>query len=526
MTSIPRLALLSAWNKTGIVDQASILADLGWTLISTGGTARTLADAGLEVIEITDLTGEPERFDGRVKTLHPAIHASILARRSVISDMDELNRSTWAPIDLVHVDLYPFTENSDSLPLVEAVELIDIGGVALLRAAAKNYTDVLVSCKASTLSSIVAELTPVEGDPIHISAQRRMDLAAQAFTATTTHDAAIADRLWRELGTEPQNRPMLFVTHPSDPLRYGENPDQSASRHSILSPPSLRDGFSTLMDQHSGGPLSYNNLLDLEAAVGLARGISTPPSSLVGCVIIKHNNPCGVAVAKTAEEAWSNALASDEESAFGCVVAFTSPIDVATSERIGDHFLEAVISPSIEKSALTHLSRKERRRILTLNDSMGKGLASSIQFRSVEGSILIQQPSQQYETDDFCLVGKVAFPPLDDVSIRLGMAVTKWASSNCIVLTVGHSTVGIGPGQTSRVEAARIALRRAGAKSKGSVMWSDAFLPFPDTVEIAAEAGVLAIVQPGGSIRDEAVTEAADRLGVAMIHTGRRLFRH
>ena len=526
MNESPRLALLSAWDKTGIAEQASILVDLGWTLISTGGTARNLTDAGLEVIEITDLTGEPERFDGRVKTLHPAIHASILARRGVSSDMDELTRSSWAPIDLVHIDLYPFNDHSEMVPLTEAIELIDIGGVALLRAAAKNHIDVLVSCNPSILSSIVAELSEINGDPTHIDIQRRMELAALAFTTTTTHDAAITDRLWRELDPEPQNRPMLFVTDPIESLRYGENPDQGASRHSILSPPSLSDGFTSLMKQHSGGPLSYNNLLDLEAAVGLARGISGHAESLVGCVIIKHNNPCGVAVAPTAEEAWLNALASDEESAFGCVVAFTSRIDIATSECISDHFVEVIISPSIEESALQHLSRKKRRRIITLDESMGKGLASSIQFRSIEGSLLVQQPSKVHETDKFHCVGKIEFTGIDDVSFGLGMAVTKWTSSNCIVLTDGYSTVGIGPGQTSRVEAARIAIRRAGDKSKGSVMWSDAFLPFPDTVEIAAEAGVAAIVQPGGSIRDELVTETADRLGVAMIHTGRRLFRH
>ncbi len=526
MNDSPRLALLSAWDKTGIAEQASLLVDLGWTLITTGGTARNLTDAGLEVIEITDLTGEPERFDGRVKTLHPAIHASILARRGVSSDMDELTRSSWVPIDLVHVDLYPFNDNSEMVALAEAVELIDIGGVALLRAAAKNHSDVLVSCNPSILSSIVAELSEINGDPTHIDVQRRMELAALAFTTTTAHDAAITDRLWRELDLEPQDRPMLFVTEPTELLRYGENPDQGASRHSILSPPSLSDGFTSLMEQHSGGPLSYNNLLDLEAAVGLARGISNHAESLVGCVIIKHNNPCGVALAATAEEAWLNALASDEESAFGCVVAFTSSIDIATSECISDHFLEVIIAPSIDESALQHLSRKERRRILTLNDTMGKGLASSIEFRSIEGSLLFQQPSKLHEIDEFRSVGKIEFPAMDDVSISLGMSVTKWTSSNCIILTDGYSTIGIGPGQTSRVEAARIAIRRAGDKTKGSIMWSDAFLPFPDTVEIAAEAGVAAIVQPGGSIRDELVTETADRLGVAMIHTGRRLFRH
>ncbi len=526
MTDNQRFALFSAWDKTGVAEQATILSNLGWTLISTGGTARALEDAGLEVIEISDLTGEPERFDGRVKTLHPAIHAPLLARRSISSDMDELSQSSWNAIDLVHVDLYPFTDHSESKSLPEAVELIDIGGVALLRAAAKNHTDVIVSCNLLTLTSIVQKLGMVAGNPSQIDLNYRLELAALSFTTTTAHDAAIADRLWREQIQNPQNRPFLLVTDPTESLRYGENPDQGASRHSILSPPSLHDGFSSMMEQHSGGPLSYNNLLDLEAAVRLARGINSPSDSLIGCVIIKHNNPCGVAIAPTAKQAWMNALASDKESAFGCVVAFTSTVDLATSECIGDHFLEAIICPSIDPSALVHLSRKERRRILTLNKSMGKGLASSIEFRSIEGSLLLQQPSEDHAPGSFHSVGNIPIPPMDESSIRLGMTVTKWASSNCIVITQGNSTVGIGPGQTSRVEAARIALRRAGQKSNGAVMWSDAFLPFPDTVEIAAEAGISTIVQPGGSIRDDAVTEAADRLGVAMVHTGRRLFRH
>jgi len=533
MDESPR-ALISVYDKTGVVDFARKLSDWGWTLISTGGTGLLLKENGLNVIDASDVTGHPEVFDGRVKTLHPAIHAGILARGDHPKDLSTLSELGYGRIDLVCVNLYSFESVASQEPHVEEdllLEMIDIGGPTLLRAAAKSHRDVIVVPEKKYYSEVLETLSKSEGNPSKAPLSLRQKMAISAFERTASYDVMVASTLSERLDVEidtPAGIPahLLISGSRSNSLRYGENPHQSAGwyQSSVQFPSGL-----AAAKQHGGKDLSFNNYLDLDAALRFARSLIGPhwPSSHHACVIIKHTNACGVALSSNQVSAWEDALASDSESAFGCVIAFTTPVTVSTAEAIGDHFVECIIAPGFEKEALDLLSVKKNRRMLTLDPFLP--LSDEIRYRQVDGVWLAQVegvPSVDWNnvrcvTDNSTIKLELA---------RFGVAVCAQVKSNCVVLvnqtTTGFATVGIGPGQTSRVEAVRIAARRAENRAKGSMMISDAFFPFRDGIDTANEIGVTSVVQPGGSIRDQESIDAANEHGIAMLFTGVRLFRH
>lgn len=510
-----RRALLSVSDKTGLVQLAHGLAEAGVEIISTGGTARVLREAGLTVRTVEEVTGFPEILDGRVKTLHPAIHGGILARREP-AHLAELAAYGIGPIDLVVVNLYPFarTVARPGVSLDEAVEQIDIGGVALLRAAAKNFAAVTVLCDPTDYPLVLAELRQ-QGD---VSLETRKWLALKAFRHTAGYDAAIADWL---AGQFPEASAELFPDELHlhlwrvQTLRYGENPHQRAALYG-LTPDAAPLGGRLLQ----GKPLSYNNLLDLDAAWRAVGDFSAPT-----VVIVKHNNPCGVASAETLAEAFSLALASDPVSAFGSVIAVNRPFDEPTVEALGDLFVEAIAAPDFTAGARQRLARRPACRLLQIGDGGAESPAIRWELRSIRYGILLQEPDTL--GDEGWQVVSARPPTVEErESLAFAWRVVKHVRSNAIVLARGRATVGIGAGQMSRVDAVRVAVLKAGERARGAVLASDAFFPFPDGVEEAARAGVTAIVQPGGSMRDAEVIAAADAAGLAMLFTGRRHFRH
>lgn len=542
-------ALLSVSDKAGIVDLGRALAERGWELISTGGTARALREAGLEVRDASDVTSHPEMMDGRVKTLHPAIHAGLLARRHLPSDMEALEAQGYAPIDLVAVNLYPFRETiaRGDVGIDEAMENVDIGGPTMIRAAAKNHKHVWVVVDPADYDRVIEALD--EGSE---QAQLRRALAAKVFHHISGYDAAVAAYL--DEGNGPLPRALELPLERVQTLRYGENPDQDAVFYGFGVPTGL-----AALKQHHGKELSYNNILDLDGSLlGLSPFAFSPRPTVC---IVKHTTPCGVAVADTLEEAYERALRCDPVSAFGSVIAVNRPVDATTAHAMSELFIECLVAPSFSDEAMEILSRKKNIRLLTYPgvhqahplepgegwwsdaDDELKGVARFIAahsrmpmarvLRSVYGGMLAQTPP----TPPFYGVGNGEWEvvtqraPTDREMDDLHFA---WSAifgvkSNAILLAAGGATLGIGAGQMSRVDSARLAVRKAtdqGLALHGSVLASDAFFPFRDGVDAAAEAGVRAIVQPGGSIRDEEVIAAADERGVAMVFTGRRLFRH
>jgi len=528
-TSSHPIALISVSDKTGIVEFARTITELGWRILSTGGTAEKLRENDINVIDVSDITGYPPLLDGRVKTLHPSIHAALLARRDHPNDLKEIAEQGIDPIDMVVINLYPFkSKGMSSNSWESATDLIDIGGPTMIRASAKNSDSVIVITNPSQYDSILSELKNSDVEKISISKQTRLKLAAEAFNLTCEYDALISSKTWSFTDKEPMECPNHISTRHHSTLRYGENPHQEAVVHHISHGPNI-DSQSLASSRHlQGPPLSYNNHLDLESALRLARSISSINSSKPhACVIVKHNNPCGVALAETQVEAWNAALASDPESAFGCIIAFNHQVTISTAIEIGSHFLECIIAPSFDRDAINFLSQKAKRRILDFPNS--PTLLSSpnitVEHRIVSGQLLIQTTPPPKP-----LIPKVVTKSLPDNGweelIPFGLAVSQAVSSNSILITQGTATVGIGPGQTSRVEAVRIATRRAGERGKGGILWSDAFFPFRDGIDAVAESGVSTIIQPGGSIRDAEVIAAANEHGIAMIMTGRRTFRH
>ncbi len=527
-------ALISVYDKTGVVDFAKGLTNLGWELISTGGTANLLKQNGLNVIDASEITGHPEVFDGRVKTLHPAIHAGILARDDHPDDLTTLSELGYSRIDLVCVNLYPFESVASQEPPVDEntlIEMIDIGGPTLMRAAAKNHRDVIVVPMREYYSEVLNNLSKNQGNASKIDLSLRQKMAISAFQRTAEYDIVVSSTLARKLNNLSENKKdlphhLLISGGESNPLRYGENPHQSATWFASSNGKST--GLAAAI-QHGGKALSFNNYLDLDASLRFARSLigSDWESSKHGCVIIKHTNACGVALSSNQVDAWKDALASDSESAFGCVIAFTTPVTLSTAIEIGDHFVECIIAPSFEKEALAQLSLKKNRRMLTLDPFVP--LTDEIRYREVDGVWLAQiegVPSVDWNnvrcvTENSNVETKLA---------RFGVAVCAQVKSNCVVLVdqtpTGYATVGIGPGQTSRVEAVRIAARRAGERAKGSMMISDAFFPFRDGIDAANEIGVKSVIQPGGSIRDQESIDAANEHNIAMLFTGVRLFRH
>jgi phosphoribosylaminoimidazolecarboxamide formyltransferase/IMP cyclohydrolase len=511
-------AILSVSNKEGLVEFAQGLAELGVELIATGGTARTLREAGLAVRPIEDVTGFPEILDGRVKTLHPAVHGGILARREK-GHLAELEAQGIAPIDLVAVNLYPFAQTvaRPGTTLAEAVEQIDIGGVALLRAAAKNFAYVAVVSDPTDYATTLAELRE-QGD---LSITTRQHLALKAFRHTASYDAAISGYLAScfEEATFPGTL-HLSLTKLAD-LRYGENPHQQAALYGLGATASPLGG-----NLLQGKALSYNNILDLDAAWRIASDFSAPTLA-----IIKHSNPCGVASDANLANAFRAALASDPVSAFGSIIATNRPFDEEVALALGDLFVEAIAAPAFTAEAREVLAERTNCRLLEMSDM--EDLAW--EMRGVRGGMLLQEEDSilslskgtMAEDEAGWKVVTERQPTMEELE-ALGFAwkVAKHVKSNAIVLGRGMATVGVGAGQMSRVDAVRLAVAKADGRTQGTVLASDAFFPFPDGVEEAARAGITAVVQPGGSRGDAAVIKAADAHGLAMLFTGVRHFRH
>ncbi len=505
-------ALLSVADKSDLVPFAQGLVALGWTLLSTGGTARTLAEAGLPVQTVESVTGFPEILGGRVKTLHPAVHGGLLARREP-AHLDELAAHGIAPIDLVAVNLYPFekTVAQPGVRLEDAIEEIDIGGVTLLRAAAKNHAAVIVLSDPADYNEVLRELRAL-GDA---SLALRRQLALKAFARTARYDAAIADYLARTFAPTDSAFPVLWLpqAHKLSDLRYGENPHQGAA---LYGRPGVKGALGGTLLQ--GKALSYNNILDLDAAWTLANDLAGPAA-----VIIKHNNPAGAATADDLVAAMAAALAGDPVSAFGGVIAVNRPLEAAAIRVLGDLFVEAFAAPDYSAEALAILSGHPNVRVLRVPPR--SPAPGEWDVRSVEGGFLLQDRDQPDQAP-WQVVTRRAPTEEERTALAFAWRVCGRVKSNAIVLAQGTATVGVGAGQMSRVDSVDLAARKAGPRAQGSVMASDAFFPFPDGIEVAATAGVTAVIQPGGSIRDQAVIQAADAAGMAMVFTGVRHFRH
>ncbi|CAM4062785.1 bifunctional phosphoribosylaminoimidazolecarboxamide formyltransferase/IMP cyclohydrolase [Geobacillus sp. FSL K6-0789] len=507
-------ALISVSNKEGIIPFAKQLAELGVDIISTGGTKRALEEAGVPVISISDVTGFPEILDGRVKTLHPAIHGGILAVRSDERHQAALKEHGIRPIDLVVVNLYPFQQTiaKPDVTLAEAIENIDIGGPTMVRAAAKNYADVAIVVDPADYPMVIEELKTTGS----IQAKTRQQLAAKAFRHTAAYDAMIAEYLTGLAGEEyPETLTVTYTKKQS--LRYGENPHQSAAFYAKP----LGAAFSIAKAaQLHGKELSYNNINDANAAINLIREFQEPAAAA-----IKHMNPCGVGVGATLLEAFTKAYEADPVSIFGGIVAVNREVDKETAERMHDIFLEIVIAPSFSDEALAILTKKKNIRLLTLDfaapDVKEKTLVS------VNGGLLVQE-ADKYTLEDaeWNVVTKREPTEAEREQLRFAWKVVKHVKSNAIVLAKNGMTVGVGAGQMNRVGAANIAIEQAGEQAVGAVLASDAFFPMDDTVEAAAKAGITAIIQPGGSIRDADSIRKADEYGMAMVFTGVRHFKH
>jgi phosphoribosylaminoimidazolecarboxamide formyltransferase/IMP cyclohydrolase len=500
-------ALFSVYDKAGLVEFARALAGRGVELVASGGTARVLGGAGLEIRAVGDLTGSPEILGGRVKTLHPAIHGGILSRRSV-ADREQLGNLGWGEIDLVAVNLYPFEETAadPDASLEAVVEQIDVGGVALLRAAAKNFAHVTVLCDPADYTPVLAEIE-ARGE---VSLEMRRRLAVKAFARTAAYDAAI-HRYLADGDAPLLPETLLLGLRKLADLRYGENPHQRAALYGLAG---VADPLGGELLQ--GKPLSYNNLLDLDAAWRAASAFERPT-----VVIVKHLSPCGIASADTLSEAFPLALAGDPVSAFGGVVAANRPFDGATARALGDLFVEAIAVPGFTEEAQETLSARSGCRLLALS----RAVPDEIELRGVRGGLLVQEHDRG-DRAEWQVVTRRAPTGAEMDALRFAWRAVAHVKSNAVLLARGEAAVGIGGGLPSRVDAVRLAVAKAGHRAGGAALASDAFFPFPDGVEVAAQAGVKAVVQPGGSVRDQQVVEAADGLGLAMCFTGVRHFRH
>jgi phosphoribosylaminoimidazolecarboxamide formyltransferase/IMP cyclohydrolase len=509
---MPR-ALISVSDKRGVVAFARGLVELGWEIISTGGTAAALRAANLPVLQVEQLTGFPELLDGRVKTLHPVIHGALLARRDLPEHVAALQTHGIAPIDLVAVNLYPFqlTIAREDASLEDALENIDVGGPSMLRSAAKNHASVLPVVDPTDYTQVLELLRQGE-----IDSETRRDFAAKVFAHTADYDAAIAAYLTPPSEGLPSR--LGIAMERAQALRYGENPGQRAALYVTEEPRGMRD-----LAQRQGKELSFNNLLDIDAAMTTVACWANRPA----CAIIKHTTPCGLAVAQSAVEAFRKARATDPVSAFGSVVGFNTVVDRATASAMSDLFVEVVVAPSFHADALEQFSGKKQLRVVELPVSGGAG---SLDFKRVRGGFLVQDQFVFDPREQGWTVATKRKPSESEWNdLRFGWAGVAAVKSNAILLAREETAIGIGAGQMSRVDSVFLAVHKArqqGHDPAGSIMASDAFFPFPDSIELAAEVGIRAIIQPGGSVRDQEVVAAADRLGIAMVVTGRRQFRH
>jgi phosphoribosylaminoimidazolecarboxamide formyltransferase/IMP cyclohydrolase len=518
-------ALISVYDKTGIVEFAQQLARAGVEIVSTGGTAKLLRDAGVGVRDVAELTGWPEMLGGRVKTLHPKVHGGILFRRGLAGDLAQTRAQGIAPIDLVVVNLYPFeaTAARPNLAAEELIENIDIGGPAMVRSAAKNFESVAVVTDPGDYPALAAELTASGG----WSLATLLALAQKAFAATARYDGRIATELERlsvsgdsvtvgERPLLPARVHIALARHA--PLRYGENPHQKAALYIPAGRPA--SGLAGA-EQLQGKELSYNNLVDLDAAWGLAQEFTQPAA-----VIVKHNNPCGTAEQKTLAEAYRQALACDPVSAFGGVLAFNRPLDAETATEVAKLFVECIVAPGYQPAAREALAAKKNLRLLEIG-AAEQSPDTLLELKRISGGVLLQEPDLRALSEADLKVASKRAPTAEEREAMLfGWKVAKHVKSNAIVFARDGRTLGVGAGQMSRVDSVKIAVMKAQQPLAGSVVASDAFFPFPDGVEEAARAGATAVIQPGGSVRDADVVAAADRLGMAMLFTGLRHFRH
>jgi len=515
---IIKRALVSVTDKTGIVEFCRVLSsEFGVEIVSTGGTARVLAEARIPVRPIDDLTGFPEMMDGRVKTLHPRVHGGLLARRDLPEHMAQAAEHGIGMIDMVVVNLYAFevTIAREGVRLEDAVENIDIGGPSMLRSAAKNFDAVTVVTEPATYGVILAELHENGGA---ITADTRRRLATEVFRLTSAYDTAIWSYLSGAAVTPFPDELRLCLLKAQN-LRYGENPHQSAAFDRL---PDARAHSLAQAQQLQGKELSYNNILDADACWSAAREFDGPV-----CVIVKHMNPCGLALGNDLLTAYARAYACDPVSAYGGVMAFTGTVDgdVISAMLDNKHFVEVIIAPDFTSDALELIAQKPNTRVLRTGGMLPAG--GEREVRTVEGGLLVQmQDSVAEDPADFTVVTRVKPSAEEMEQLLFAWRVVKSVKSNAVILTKDFETVGVGAGQPNRVNSARIAVDAAGKKAAGAVCASDAFMPFPDSLEVVAAAGVKAVIQPGGSIRDEQVIEAAERLGVAMVFTGHRHFRH
>ena len=510
---MPR-ALLSVSDKAGLVEFATGLATLGWTLVSTGGTAKALRAAGLTVADVSDITQFPEMLDGRVKTLHPAVHGGLLARRDLPEHMDAIAAHHIEPIDLVCVNLYPFQRVAKTAGIApdEVIENIDIGGPSMLRSAAKNFASVTVVVDPADYARVLGALQQGNAD-----VELRRELAEKVYAHTAAYDASIAGWFAQQRGDVFPERTTIAVTR-RQMLRYGENPGQRAA----FFVQSASRGLGALV-QKGGKELSFNNLLDLEGALLATDPFAAQPA----CAIVKHTTPCGLAVATNAADAYRKALACDPVSAFGSVIAFTVPVDEETAELVANLFVECVVAPAFSPGAVETLSRKKNLRLLEGTARWGE---HELDLKRVRGGVLMQERSPVAFDEGAWKVVTTRTPSAAEMDdLRFAWRAVGSVKSNAILLARDGASIGIGAGQMSRVDAAFVAVHKAqqaGHDTRGAALGSDAFFPFRDGIDQAADAGIRAIIQPGGSVRDDEVVGAANEHGMAMVFTGQRLFRH
>jgi len=519
-----RTALISVSDKTGIIDLAKGLAGLGIKIMSTGGTAKSIRENGIEVTDVSEYTGFPEIMDGRVKTLHPKIHGALLAVRDNESHMKQIEDLGIGTIDLVVVNLYPFekTISKENVSQEEAVENIDIGGPSMIRSAAKNFKHVAIVVNPERYVALLGELNKRDGD---LSYETRYELVTEAFKHTSQYDKVIFDYFNRD-NKEAYPEALSIDLYKKQDLRYGENPHQTAAFYTYkgFDVPCISNA-----EQLHGKALSFNNILDTDVAIEIVKEFDTPSA-----VLIKHANPCGVATAENLKDAFIKAYSTDTVSAFGCILSLNRIVDVPTAEAITEpgHFVEAIAAPGFDDKAIEILTTKrgwgKDLRLLKL-DSLGdtaikKGIKD---FRGVVGGVLVQDKDMNSgDKDQLKVVTKKA--PTDDEIDELLFAwkVCKHAKSNAIIFTKDKMVIGVGAGQMSRVDSTNIAISKSGGRTAGTVMASDAFFPFPDCIDIAAKVGITAIIQPGGSKKDQDSIDVANEHGIAMVFTGERHFKH
>lgn len=511
-----KTALISVYDKTGIVEFAKLLHRLNVEMISSGGTAALLKKNRVPATEISKLTGFPEMLDGRVKTLHPKIHAGILAKSSK-THLEELRKHGIKQIDLVVVNLYPFRETAARTKnLGKIIEEIDIGGVALLRAGAKNFERVAVVCHPGQYEAISQELLSSNGV---VSNKTRENLAIEAFSLTAGYDSLISNFFWEKFGGGKFAENFTPTFEKAFDLRYGENYQQKAAlyRDPIKPEPSL--AFARVLQ---GKEMSFNNYLDAEAAIECVKEFQKPAAC-----IVKHTNACGAAQAETLEQAFSWAFDSDQKSAFGGIIALNRKCDAQTAGKITSFFSEVVVAPEFEKEALSILSQKKNLRVIEVKGLGSEPAKPALDYKKIVGGLLVQERNISKLSNRQLKFATKKKPSKEELeSMLFAWRVSKHVKSNAIVVASGTKTIGISGGQTSRVDAVKISLEKAGKRAGGAVLASDGFFPFPDSVEMSARQGISAIIQPGGSMKDHDVIAKADALGIAMVFTGMRNFKH